>query len=112
MIAVERPSAPGADLRFREEIALVSSSCEIGGEFVGTQNVAEDCEKEAASSSTCAWAGVDGVGEGKKCSAHFFSMSVGLEDTEPSTEIEDGRLTFVDLPDLVFRAEKRSLLLG
>ena len=112
LIAVERPSAPGADLRFREAIALERSSCEIGGELDGTQNVADDCEKEAASSSACAWACVDGVGEGKKCSAHFFSMSVGLEETEPSIEMEDGRLTLADLPDLVFRAEKRSLLLG
>jgi hypothetical protein len=56
MIAVERPSSPGADLRFREAIVLESSSCEIGGELDGTQNVADDCEKEAASSSACTWA--------------------------------------------------------
>lgn len=112
MIAVERPSAPGADLRFREAIALESSSWEIGGELDGTTNAVDDCEKEAASSSACAWACVDGVGEGKKCSAHFFRISVGLEEIEPSNEIEDGRLTFDDLPDLAFRAEKRSLLLG
>ncbi|KAK4024061.1 hypothetical protein OUZ56_009451 [Daphnia magna] len=101
MIAVERPSAPGADLRFREAIALESSSWEIGGELDGTTNAVDDCEKEAASSSACAWACVDGVGEGKR-----------LEEIEPSNEIEDGRLTFDDLPDLAFRAEKRSLLLG
>jgi hypothetical protein len=65
MIAVERPSAPGADLRFREAIALESSSCEIGGELDGTQNVVDDCEKEAAKTSACACACVDGVGEGK-----------------------------------------------
>ncbi|KAK4006410.1 hypothetical protein OUZ56_011563 [Daphnia magna] len=54
MIAVERPSAPGADLRFKEAIALESSSWEIGGELDGTTNAEDDCEKEAASSSACA----------------------------------------------------------
>jgi hypothetical protein len=59
MIAVERPLAPGADLRFREAISLESSSCEIGGGLDGTPNVVDVCEKEAASSSACAWAYVD-----------------------------------------------------
>lgn len=37
-----RPSALGADLRLREEIEFGSSSCEIGGELIGTQNVVDD----------------------------------------------------------------------
>jgi len=54
----------------------------------------------------------DGIGDGKKCSAHLLRMTDASDVAEPSKVKVDGRLILDDLPDAVFKAEKRSLLLG